>query len=119
MVGTPAFTNSLLNFENLYSNIKKECPYAMFFMGDFNCHSQHWCPAGDTNAEGTGIDEFVFCLGLTQLLSEPTNFEPHKNPSCVDTIFTDQPNIVIETRAFLDIVCPHQIIYCRINLKHM
>ena len=50
-VGTPAFTNFLLNLENLYLSTKKECPYAMYFMGDFNCHSQHWWPAGDINAK--------------------------------------------------------------------
>ena len=60
-------------------------------MADFNCHSQHWWPAGDTNAKGIEIDEFMSCLGLTQLPSEPTNFELHKNPSCIDLIFTDQP----------------------------
>ena len=58
-------------------------------------------------------------LGLTQLISEPTNFERHKNPSCVDLIFTDQPNTVIECgrRASLDVLCHHQIILCQINLK--
>ena len=58
-------------------------------------------------------------LGLTQLISEPTNFETHKNPSCIDLIFTDQPNIVMEsgTRASLKIVCHHQMVYCRVNIK--
>ena len=91
----------------------------MYFMGDFNCHLQHWWPAGDTNAEGTKLDELMSSLGLTQLISEPTNFEPHKNPSCIDIIFTDQPNIVMEssTRASLNIVCHHQMVNCRVNLK--
>ena len=42
-----------------------------------------------------------------------------KNPSCIDLIFTDQHNFVLEsgTRASLDVVCHHQIIYCRVNLK--
>ena len=87
-------------------------------MGDFICHSQHWWPGGDTNAEETEIDELMSSLGLTQLISEPTNFEPHKNPSCIDLIFTEQPNMVLEngTRASLDVVCHHQIIYWRVNL---
>ena len=45
----------------------------MYFMGDFNCHSQYWWPAGDTNAEGTELDELMSSLGLTQLISEPIN----------------------------------------------
>ena len=58
-------------------------------------------------------------LGLTQLINEPTNFEPNKEPSCIDLIFTDQPNLVFEsgTRASLDSFCHHQIIYCRFNFK--
>ena len=35
-------------------------------------------------------------LGLSQLTSEPTNFEPHNNPSCIDLVVTDQPNIILE-----------------------
>ena len=36
-------------------------------------------------------------MGHNQLLKEPTNLEPNKNPSCIDLIFTDQPNCVIES----------------------
>ena len=58
-------------------------------------------------------------LGLSQLIDEPTNFEPHKNPSCIDLIFTDQPNLVIDSglRSSLDPLCHHQITYCRINYR--
>ena len=45
------------------------------------------------------------------MISESTNFETHKKPSCIDLIFTDQPNIVMEsgTRASLDVKCHHQL----------
>ena len=58
-------------------------------------------------------------MGLNQLLKEPTNFEPNKNPSYIDLIFTDQPNCVIEsgTRPSLDNFCHHQITYCRMNFQ--
>ena len=94
-------------------------PLCNVFSGVFNCHSQHWWSAGDANANGTEVDELMSSLERSQLISEPTNFEPHKNPSCIDLIFSDQPNIGMESdnRASLDIVCHHQIIYCRINLK--
>ena len=81
------------NFENLYLNIKAENPFATFFTGDFNAHSQFWWPNGDTTPEGVIIDELFTYLGLSLVISEPTNFEPHKNPSCIDLIVTDQPNI--------------------------
>ena len=58
-------------------------------------------------------------LGLTQLINEPTHFEPNKNPSCIDNVFTDQPNLVLEsgTRTSLDPYCHHQITHCRFNFK--
>ena len=116
---TPQFNNFLLNFKNLYVNIKNENPYTMLFAGDFNAHSKLWWNNGDTNPEGMEIEELTSLLGLKQLISEPTNFEPNKNPSCIDLIFTDQPNIVLEsgTRPSLDNYCHHQLTYCRINVK--
>ena len=62
---------------------------------------------------------FFTNLGLSQVISEPTNFEPHKNPSCIDLIVTDQPNIILESgiRASLDSYCHHQIIHCKVNFR--
>ena len=91
----------------------------MFFAGDFNGHSELWWPKGDTTPEGSKIEEITSNFGLSQLINEPTNFEPNKNPSCIDLIFTDQPNLVLEcgTRPSLDSFCHHQITYCRFNFK--
>ena len=116
---SPEFQTFLLNFENLYPSIKAENPLAMFFTGDFNAHSQLWWPGVDTTHEGTTIDELFTKLGLSQIISEPTNFEPHKNPSCIDLLVTDQPNIILEsgTRSFLDSYCHHQIIHCKVNFR--
>ena len=66
--------------------------YFLQFTGDFNAHSQLWWPDGDTIPEGTKIE-----LGLSQLISEPPNFEPHKNPSCIDIVVTDQPIIILDS----------------------
>ena len=76
------FANFLSNFTNLHSSIKKENPYVCFFTGDFNKKSQLWWPDGDTSPEGTEIENLLTQLGLTQVITEPTNFEPNKNPSC-------------------------------------
>ena len=73
---------------------------------------------GMKTPEGSEIDMFT-SLGLSQVISEPTNFEPGKKPSCIDLIVTDQPNIVLDngTRASLDPFCSHQIIYCKVNFR--
>ena len=116
---SPVFQHFLFNFENLYLRIKAENPFAIFFTGDFNAHSQFWWPGGDSTHEGTAIDDLFTKLALSQVISEPTNFEPHKNPSCIDLLVTDQPNIILDsgTRSSLDSYCHHDIIYCKVNFK--
>ena len=113
------FQDFLSNFEHLYSKIRTEIPFAIFFTGDFNAHSQLWWLDGDTTPEGTKIDELFTKLGLSQLISEPTNFELHKNPSCIDLVVTDQPNIILDsgTRVSLDTYCHHQIVHCKVNFR--
>ena len=63
------FNAFLENLENMYLKIKNEKPYAMFFTGDFNGHSQSWYPEGDTNAEGVLLDNLFSDLNLTQMIS--------------------------------------------------
>ena len=117
--GSTEFDEFLSNFRNLYSKIEAENPFATFFTGDFNGHSEAWWPDGDTNAEGREIEDLLASLNLCQIISEPTNFQPHKRPSCIDLIITDQPNLVLEsgTRPSLDSTCHHQIVYCKVNFK--
>ena len=70
---SPEFQTLLSNFENLYSNIQAENPFATFFTGDFNAHTQFWCLNGNTTPE-------VSKLGLSQIISEPTNLGLVKTP---------------------------------------
>ena len=116
---SPEFQTFLLDFRNLHSKIRDENPFAMFFTGDFNGHSQLWWTDGDSNSEGREMEELFNSINLSQIISEPTNFEPGKKPSCIDLILTDQPNLVLDsgTRASLDTNCHHQIIYCKVNFR--
>ena len=82
--GSPEFELFLSNLENLHTNIMAENPYATFFTGDFNGHSQFWWPDGDPNAEGREIEDLLTSLNLSQIISEPTNFEPNCKPSFID-----------------------------------
>ena len=116
---SPEFASFLTKFKNLHASIEAENPYASFFTGDFNGHSQFWWGDGDTTPEGKDIEELLSSLNLSQMISEPTNFTPGKNPSCIDLIITDQPNLLLDygTRASLDPKCHHQIIHGKINFK--
>ena len=63
--------------------------------------------------QGTEIEELISKLSLSQFISDPTNFEPHRNPSCIDLVVTDEPNIIIDsgTRASLDSCGHYQIVH--------
>ena len=54
-----------------------------------------------------------------QVISEPTNFEPNKNPSCIDLIITNQSNLSLDcgTQASLSILCHQQIIHFKVNFR--
>ena len=116
---SPEFENFLSKFKTLQTNIQSENPYATFYTGDFNGHSQLWWSDGDTTPEGRKIEEMFSELNLSQMISEPTNFTPGKNPSCIDLLVTDQPNLVLNcgSRPSLDSKCHHQIIHGKINFK--
>ena len=53
-----------------------------------------------------------------QLISEPRHLLPQSN-SCIDLIFTDQLNLVVNcgTHASLNSKCHHQITYGKLNLN--
>ena len=110
--GTAGFNDFLDNFKSLHSSIQSENPYAVFYAGDFNGHSKLWWSKGDTTPEGKSIEELFTSLNLSKVISEPTNFTPNKNPSCIDLLVTDQPNLILDsgTRPSLDPLCHHQIV---------
>ena len=55
--------------------------------------------------------------GFDQLISDPTHILSASS-SCIDLIFIDQPNLVVDSgvHPFLHTNCHDQITYCNINL---
>ena len=108
------------NFETLNHKISLENPYVSFFTGDINAHSKAWFSEGDSNAEGVDLHQFFSDLNLEQLITEPTHFfNTASQPSCIDIILTDQPNLVLNcgVRPSLDPLVHHQMTFCKINFK--
>ena len=93
----------------------------LIFTGDVNAHahSVQWWPNGDSNNEGTQLNLLFSVLRLAQLISEPTHFRENCQPSCIDLIICDQPNLVRDNvvRSSLDQTCKHQITYCKVSIK--
>ena len=121
----PSLIITLLIFEPSYQIViiymqkSKQKILLRHLTRDFNAHSKFWWPDGDTTTEGSEIEFLLSALGLSQVISEPTNFEPNKNPTCIDLVITDQPNRILDsgTRASLDPYCHHQIIFCKVNFR--
>ena len=118
--GSEGFEDFLTNFEVMHGKMMSENPYATFFAGDVNGHTQVWYPEGNTNAEGTKLDELFTNLNLTQIINEPTHFfRDDCTPSCIDIVLTDQPELVLNSgvRPSLDPSVKHHITFCKINFK--
>jgi len=64
-------------------------------MGDFNCPSTHWWENDSENIEGTLFEQTTSDIGLHQLISEPILLMGDSY-SCIDLIFTDHPNHIID-----------------------
>ena len=113
------FDNFISGFERTCSSIALEAPLSSFILGDFNAKCTNWWPKGVNNAYGLELFNSSTLQGYSQVISEPTNFQPNSNPSCIDLIFTDQPNLIIESgvQATLSNTCHHQIIYAKISFK--
>ena len=97
--------------------IKQLKPSFTIILGDFNARSSDWWPDDITSPEGTHINSLISMYGFDQLISDPTHILPASS-SCIDLIFTDQPNLVVDSGVHpsLHTNCHHQITYCNINL---
>ena len=90
------FDSFTINFELTLSKMHAENPFCVIITGDFNCRSARWWKDDIENNEGKHFESLTSDLGLHQLISEPTHFMGDSK-SCIDLIFTDQPNLVVES----------------------
>ena len=90
----------------------------MTVIGDFNSKSCNWYSHDKTNFEGSTIESITSQFGLHQLINKPT-YLLQNSSSCIDLIFTLQPNIVVESGVHpsLHPNCHHQIVSVKFNLK--
>ena len=106
------------NLELNLDKITNKSPYLLVVLGDFNVKSSNWYKHDKTTYEGSKIDAITSQFGLQQLIAEP----PHiltDSSSCIDLLFTSQPNLVMESGLHFSLHqnCHHQITYAKINLK--
>ena len=87
-------------------------------LGDFNAKSNNWCKSDITSLEGSKIDTIANSYGLNQLIQGPTHIL-NSSSSCIDLIFTSQPNLVMESaiHSLLHSNCHHQIVFAKFNVS--
>ena len=111
------FDEFLLNFEKLLNQIILLKSSFLVILGDFNARSRSWWCEDITSNEGTQLESLTIPYGLHQLISDPTHLLPNSS-SCIDLIFTDQPNLVVDSGVHpsLHPNCHHQITFPRYNV---
>ena len=86
-------------------------------IGDFNAKFRKWCSTNKTTPEGAKLDNLTSQYGLTQLLKELTHISNNYR-SCINLIFTSQPNLIdFGMHPSLHENCHHQIICSKFDLK--
>ena len=92
-------------------------PFMTIVLGDFNAKSNNWRKADIASLEGSKIDTIANSYGLNQLIQEPTHIL-NSSSSCIDLIFTSQPNLVMESgiHSSLHSNCHHMIRLSLLNL---
>ena len=98
--------------------MRKTNPFLLVAIGDFDVKSTNWCANDRTSFEGNKIEQITSQLGLSQIINEPTHILDSSS-SCIDLVFTSQPNLVIESGVHpsLHQNCHHQIVYAKFNLN--
>ena len=106
--------NLELNFESAVQNN----PFLVVHLGDFNAKSSNWCKKHITAGEGKVIENRSSQFALHQVINEPTHIL-ETSSSCIDLIFTSQPNLITESRVHpsLHPNSHHQIICAKFNLE--
>ena len=97
---TSEFESFLSGLEDLLS--KTICSKSQFtiILGDFNARSPEWWSEDIATLHGTQIDSLTTTNGFKQKVFDPTYVLP-PSFSCIDVIFTDQPNYVIVVHILL------------------
>ena len=108
----------LINFEQLISDIIANNPLFVLITGDVNVRSSNWWKNDLSTSEGIQVDSLTTSYGLSQIISDPTHILPNSS-SCIDLIFTNQPNLVTENGVYpsLHPKCHHQIVFAKLNLN--
>ena len=90
----------LINLEQLIGNFIAKNPLFVLITGDFNARSTNCWKNDLSTSESTEVDSLTSSYRLSQIIFDPTHILSNSS-SCIDVIFTNQANLVTETRVYL------------------
>ena len=104
-------------FSQLFNDITSKKPFFSIILGDFIERTKCWWTLDKQSKEGDSLFLISSTSGYTQLINSATNIIENSS-SCIDLIFTQQPNLVTssEVHTSLHNSCHHQITFAHINL---
>ena len=88
------FESFVDNFELNIDTATANNTFLTVVLGDFNAKSNLWFKGDKTTYEGSKIDGITSTFGLQQIINEPTHIIGDSF-SCIDFIFTSQPNLLM------------------------
>ena len=111
------FANFFENFDKCMYQIQLFRSSFVVILRDFNAKSKSWWNKNITSNEGSQIDSLATTYDLQQLISDPTRILPNSS-TCIDLIFTDQPNLVVDSGVHPSLHTNYhlQITFCKFNL---
>ena len=90
--------------------VSKKNPFLLVVLGDFNAKLSQWHDKDTNTPEGISVEGITSQFGLHQIINEPTHILENSS-SCIELIFTSQPNLSAESGTH------HQIVYAIFNLE--
>ena len=105
------FENFVYNLGLTLEALTQKNSFLTVIIGEFNAKFNKWCSTNKTTTERAKLDNLTSQYGLTKLLKEPTHIS-HNYRSCIDLIFTSQPNLEVDfgIHPSLHENCHHQIV---------
>ena len=91
------FENFLSNFGKVLSDTTTCNSSRTIILDDFNVRSSVCWTKNKTTMEGTQLESLTTVHGFHPLISQPNHLLPQTS-SCSDLIFTDQPNLIVDSR---------------------
>ena len=106
------------NLQLTLDTLTNNNPFLIVTIGNFDEKTTNWYNNDTTSYEGLNTDAVTSQFGLQQLIYEPTYLTGNSS-SCIDLIFSSQPNLAAESgvHSSLHSNCHHQIVFAKFNLN--